>query len=46
MADNDNIKNNEIAVKYNLPKNWNEETSFSFDYLSDVVLRLHESAYS
>ncbi len=42
----DTVKHNEITVRYNLPENWNEETSFSFDHLSDVVLRLHDSAYS
>ena len=36
----------EIVVRYNLPSNWAKETAFSFDHLSDVVLQLHESAYS
>lgn len=42
----DTMTNNAIAVRYNLPENWNDETSFSFDHLSDVVLQLHDSAYS
>ena len=35
-----------ISVLYNLPDNWQEETSFSFDHLSELVLQLHDSAYS
>lgn len=35
-----------ISVLYNLPNNWQEETSFSFDHLSELVLQLHDSAYS
>lgn len=35
-----------ISVLYNLPYNWQEETSFSFDHLSELVLQLHDSAYS
>ena len=35
-----------ISVLYNLPDNWQEETSFSFDNLSELVLQLHDSAYS
>lgn len=41
-----NQKVTEIAVRYNLPNNWAKETEFSFDHLSDVVMQLHESAYS
>lgn len=41
-----NIVHNEIVAKYNLPKNWSDETIFSFDHLSDVVLQLHDSAYT
>ena len=37
---------NEIAVRYNLPDNWASENAFSFDHLSDVVMQLHDSAYS
>ena len=35
-----------ISVLYNLPDSWQEETSFSFDHLSELVLQLHDSAYS
>lgn len=42
----DSVRHREIAVKYNLPENWSAETTFSFNHLSDVVLRLHDSAYS
>ena len=35
-----------ISVLYNLPDNWQEEKSFSFDHLSELVLQLHDSAYS
>ena len=35
-----------ISVLYNLPDNWQEETSFSFDHLPELVLQLHDSAYS
>ena len=35
-----------ISVLYNLPDNWQEETLFSFDHLSELVLQLHDSAYS
>jgi len=38
--------NTEIAVRYNLPENWDKETSFSFDHLSELILQLHDSAYS
>lgn len=41
-----NSKNTEIAVQYNLPENWADETSFSFSHLSELVLQLHDSAYS
>lgn len=37
---------NEIAVRYNLPDNWASDNAFSFDHLSDVVMQLHDSAYS
>lgn len=37
--------NTEITVLYNLPENWDKETSFSFDHLSELVLQLHNSAY-
>ena len=36
----------DIAVQYNLPENWENETLFSFDHLSDLVTQLHNSAYS
>ena len=41
-----NSKNTEIAVQYKLPENWADETSFSFSHLSELVLQLHDSAYS
>ncbi len=41
-----NMKTREIAVQYNLPANWEQDKVFSFDYLSDVVTQLHDSAYS
>lgn len=31
---------------YNLPENWDKEAVFSFDHLSELVLQLHDSAYS
>ena len=39
-------KHTEISVLYNLPDNWAEETAFSFEHLSELVLQLHDSAYS
>lgn len=42
----DTMAHNEIAARYYLPDNWNSETSFSFDHLSDIVLQLHDSAYT
>ena len=36
----------DIAVQYSLPENWENETSFSFDHLSDMVTQLHNSAYT
>lgn len=44
--DKNKNKHTEISVLYNLPENWSEDTSFSFDHLSDLVLQLHDSAYS
>lgn len=41
-----NSKNTEIVVQYKLPENWADETSFSFSHLSELVLQLHDSAYS
>ena len=38
-------KSTEIAVQYHLPTNWEQEKSFSFDHLSEVVTILHDSAY-
>ena len=35
-----------IVVQYNLPENWENETTFSFDHLSDMVTQLHNSAYT
>lgn len=39
-------KNAKIAVQYNLPENWADEISFSFNHLSELVSQLHDSAYS
>ena len=39
-------KHTEITVLYNLPENWADETAFSFEHLSELVLQLHDSAYS
>lgn len=36
----------DIAVQYNLPENWENETLFSFDHLSHLVMQLHNSAYT
>ena len=36
----------DIAVQYNLPENWGNETTFSFDHLSEMVTQLHNSAYT
>ena len=36
----------DIVVQYNLPENWENETTFSFDHLSDMVTQLHNSAYT
>ena len=44
--DKKKAKPTEISVLYNLPENWADETAFSFDHLSDLVLQLHDSAYS
>mgnify|MGYP002517712214 CR=1 FL=1 len=44
--DKKKTKHTEISVLYNLPENWADETAFSFDHLSKLVLQLHDSAYS
>ena len=44
--DKKKAKPTEISVLYNLPENWADETAFSFDHLSELVLQLHDSAYS
>ena len=36
----------DIAVQYSLPENWENETLFSFDHLSNLVTQLHNSAYT
>lgn len=36
----------DIAVQYNLPENWENEMTFSFNHLSDLVTQLHNSAYT
>ena len=33
-------------MQYNLPENWENETTFSFDHLTDMVTQLHNSAYT
>ena len=33
-------------MQYNLPENWENETTFSFDHLTDMVTPLHNSAYT
>lgn len=38
-------ENNQISARYDLPKNWQNDTHFSFEHLSDVVSVLHDSAY-
>ena len=38
--------NNEIAVVYNLPKDWAKQKALSFDQLSQVINLVHDSAYS
>ena len=44
--DKKKAKHTEISVLYNLPENWADETAFSFEHLSELVLQLHDSAYS
>ena len=44
--DKKKTKHTEISVLYNLPDNWADETAFSFNHLSELVLQLHDSAYS
>ena len=44
--DKKKVKPTEISVLYNLPENWADETAFSFEHLSELVLQLHDSAYS
>lgn len=39
------LQPNQIAAQYNLPDKWNQDTCFSFNHLSDVVIELHDSAY-
>ena len=45
MEDSKN-KYADIAVQYKLPENWENETSFSFDRLSELLIQLHSSAYT
>lgn len=42
MEDN----NDNIVVRYDLPKNWREEKNFSFEHLTQLVEQVHNSAYS
>ena len=44
--DKTKAKHTEISVLYNLPENWADESVFSFEHLSELVLQLHDSAYS
>ena len=39
-------KHTDIAVQYKLPENWNNETAYSFDHLTQLVEQVHNSAYS
>lgn len=38
--------NDNIIVRYDLPKNWSEEKNFSFEHLTQLVEQVHNSAYS
>ena len=42
MEDN----NDNIVVRYDLPKNWSEEKNFSFEHLTQLLEQVHNSAYS
>lgn len=37
---------NIIAVGYDLPANWEKETNYSFNHLSDLIEQIHSSSYS
>lgn len=39
-------ENDNIVVRYDLPKNWSEEKNFSFEHLTQLVEQVHNSAYS
>ena len=39
-------RNDNIVVRYELPKNWSEEKNFSFEHLTQLVEQVHNSAYS
>ena len=39
-------ENDNIVVRYDLPKNWSEEKNFSFEHLRQLVEQVHNSAYS
>ena len=39
-------RNDNIVVRYDLPKNWSEEKNFSFEHLTQLVEQVHNSAYS
>ena len=39
-------RNDNIVVRYDLPKNWSEEKYFSFEHLTQLVEQVHNSAYS
>lgn len=39
-------ENDNIVVRYELPKNWSEEKNFSFEHLTQLVEKVHNSAYS
>ena len=36
----------EILVKYDLPQGWENETKFSFEHLSELVSKIHNSAFT
>ena len=42
MEDN----NDNIVVRYDLPKNWSEEKNFSFEHLTQLVEQVHQSRQS
>ena len=43
---NDMSENNIVTIHYNLPSNWEKETVYSFEHLTDLIEQIHQSAYS